>query len=183
MLVQHFQGITQENSSDREHFIREVTSHIPKLVSREDNFNLNRAVMEEEISEVLKDMQNGKAPGLDGFNVDFFKSCWNIVKQDILQVVEDSKVKKTILRALNTSFITLIPKHDNAQTPEKYRPIDLCNVVYKIISKVVANRLKPLLSVMISGEQPGYVEGRQILHNIIQAQEVVQSLSRNKLGA
>eukprot|EP00253_Pinus_taeda_P009017 PITA_09017 len=69
---------------------------------------------------------------------------------------------------------------DNAQTPERYRPIALCNVVYKIISKVVANKLKSLFPTLISGEQTGYVEGRQILDNIIQAHEVVHSLTCNK---
>ena len=87
---------------------------MPKLVSREDNFNLNRPVTEEEVSGVLKEIQNGKEPGPDGFNVDFFKACWNIVKQDILQVVQDSRSNKTILKALNTTFIALIPKHELA---------------------------------------------------------------------
>jgi len=125
-------------------------------------------------------MQNGKVPGPDGFNVDFFKACWDIVKLDILNVVEDSRVNKTILKALNTSFIALIPRQDSDQTADKYRPIALCNVVYKIISKVVANRLKPLLPKLVSEEQSGYVEGRQILDNIIQAHEVVHSLKRKK---
>ena len=65
-------------------------------------------------------------------------------------------------------------------TPDGFRPIALCNVVYKIISKVIANRLKPLLPSLISEEQTGYVEGRQILNNIIQAHEVVHSLKSNK---
>eukprot|EP00253_Pinus_taeda_P035382 PITA_35382 len=65
-------------------------------------------------------------------------------------------------------------------TPDRYRPIALCNVVYKIISKVIANRLKPLLPTLMSKEQTRYVEGRQILNNIIQAHEVVHSLKRNK---
>lgn len=135
---------------------------------------------EEEVNEVLNEIQNGKAPSLDGFNVDFFKDCWNIVKVDILDVVEDSRTNKTILRALNTSFISLIPKQENAQTPDRYRPIALSNVVYKIISKVVANRLKPLLPALISGEQSGYVEGRKILDNIIQAHEVVHTLTSTR---
>jgi len=79
-------------------------------VSIEDNFNLNKLVNKEEVSEVIEDMQNGKAPGRDGFNVDYFKACWNFVKQDILNVVEDSRRNETILKALNTSFISLIPK-------------------------------------------------------------------------
>lgn len=94
-------------------------------------------------------------------------------------MVEDSRMNKTILKALNTSFIALIPKQEAAQTPNKFRPIALCNVVYKIISKVVANRLKPLLPSLVSVEQSRYVEGRQILNNIIQAHEVVHSLTIN----
>ena len=65
-------------------------------------------------------------------------------------------------------------------TLDGFRPIALCNVVYKIISKVIANRLKPLISSLISEEQTGYVEGIQILNNIIKAHEVVHSLKRNK---
>eukprot|EP00253_Pinus_taeda_P027848 PITA_27848 len=110
VLVKHFRDISKENFSEREPFIKNLTEHIPKLVSKEDNCNLNSPVTEQEISEVLKEMQNGKAPGPDGFNVDFFKSCWNIVKRDIVDIVKDSRRNKTILKALNTSFIALIPK-------------------------------------------------------------------------
>lgn len=67
-----------------------------------------------------------------------------------MNVVEDSRSNKTILKAINTSFISLIPKQDSAQTTDKFRPIALRNVVYKIISKVVANRLKPILPSLVS---------------------------------
>eukprot|EP00253_Pinus_taeda_P010040 PITA_10040 len=149
VLVQHFWGIAQETCSNRDQSIKDISRHIPKLVSKEDNFNLNRLVSEEEVGE------------------------------DILNVVEDSRRDKTILKALNTTFIALIPKQDVARTPERFRLIALCNVVYKIISKVVANRLKPLLPTLVSTEQSGYVEGRKILDNIIQAHEVVHSLTNN----
>lgn len=152
MLVQHFRRITQDNNLDREQSISDVTRNIPKLVSREHNFNLNKPISKEEVWNFLKEMQNGKALGPNGFNVDFFKACWNIVKQDILNVVEDSRLNITILKVLNTSFISFIPKQDIAQTLDKFRPIFLCNLVYKIISKVVANRLKPLLPTLVSGE-------------------------------
>lgn len=157
ILVRHFWGISHEASLDRDQYIQIISNNIPKLVSREDNFNLNRLVSKEEVSEVLKEIQNGKAPSLDGFNLDFFKVCQNIVKQDILDVVEDSRRNKTILKALNTTSISLIPKQNVAQIPNRFRPIALFNVVYKIISKVVANRLKHLCPTLLSVEQYGYM--------------------------
>jgi len=90
------------------------------------------------------------------------------------------EIQKKILKVLNASFIALISKHEKDMTPDRFMPIALCNVVYKIISKVIANRLKPLLPTLVSEEQTGYVEGRQILNNIIQAHEVVHSLKNNK---
>ena len=152
VLVQHFLSITEEPLVDKSQFINKFTKFIPKLVTREDNHNLNRPVSEEEASEVINEMQNGKAPGPIGFNVDFFKAYWKIVKQDILDVVEDSRRSRTILKALNASFIVLIPKKKKAMTPDMFIPIDLYNVVYKIISKVIANRLKPLLPTLVSEE-------------------------------
>eukprot|EP00253_Pinus_taeda_P007884 PITA_07884 len=150
VLAQHFRNITQENNPNREQSMREITRHIPKLVPREDNLNLNRLVTEEEVSE------------------------------GILNVVEDSRGSKTILKALNTSFISLIPKQDSAQIADKYRPIDLCNVVYKMISMGVVDRLKPLLPSLVAEEQSGYVEGRQILNNIIKSHEVVHTLTNKR---
>ena len=73
VLAQHFQSIAEETMVDRSQFTKIFTHHIPKLVTREDNYNLNRLVTKEEVNEIIKDMQNGKAPGPDGFNVDFFK--------------------------------------------------------------------------------------------------------------
>lgn len=180
ILVQHFQDIAEETIADRSQFTKSFTQHIPKLVSREDNYNLNRLVTEEKVKEVIKEMHNRKAPGPNGFNVDLFKTCWETIKQDILDVVEDSRKSRTVLRALNESFIALIPKPEKSMTPNRLRPIALCNVVYKIISKVISNRLKPLLPMLVSEEQTRYVEGRQILNNIFQAHKVVHSLKTNK---
>ena len=74
-LVQHFQSIAKEPLLDISLFINNFTNYIPKLVTREDNYNLNRPVTEEEVRVVINEMQNGKAPGPDGFKVDFFKAC------------------------------------------------------------------------------------------------------------
>lgn len=134
----------------------------------------------EEVEEAVRSMPNDKAPGPDGFTINFYKAYWNIVKQDIWEIVEDSRRSKSILKSLNSTFIALIPKVEEANTPDKFRPIALCNVIYKIISKVIANRLKAILPGIISQEQSGYVEGRQILDNILLAQEMIHSLHSQK---
>ena len=95
-------------------------------------------------------------------------------------MVEESRHNQKILPALIATFLTLIPKEANVSTPKKFRPISLCNVLYKIITKVIANHLKPLLPSLISPEQTGYVEGHQILDGIILSHEVIHSLKITK---
>jgi hypothetical protein len=131
---------------------------------------------------VIQEMPNRKAPGPDGFTVEFFKSCWEVVKHDVYRVVEDFKWSTSILKALNATMITLILKKNESRTPDHYRPITLCNVVYKIISKVIANRLKPLLPTLILQEQKGFVEGRQIMDNIIHSHELIHTLKIHRRG-
>lgn len=81
-----------------------------------------------------------------------------------------------LLPSLNSTFIALVPKGEESNTLDKFRPISLCNFIYKLISKVVENRLKPLLPLLILPEQTRYVEGRQITDGIILSNEVIHSL-------
>lgn len=95
-------------------------------------------------------MPNDKALGPNGFTINFYKACWNLVKHQVWEVVEDSRRSGSILKSLNSTFIPLIPKVEEENTPQKFRPISLCNVIYKIISKVIANGMKPILPGLIS---------------------------------
>jgi hypothetical protein len=122
------------------------------LVTYDQNVSLSKPIAKDEIDQVVQEMPNGKALGPDGFTVDFFKACWEVVKRDIYGVVEDSKRSTSILKDLNATMITLIPKENEARTLDRYMPIALCNVVYKIIFKLIANRMKPLLPTLISWE-------------------------------
>lgn len=169
LLTSHFKQIDQETQEDRTAAIGEITQAIPKSITSKQNAALRRKVSLEEVEEAIKSMPNDKAPGPDGFTINFYKDCWPTVKIEVWEVVEDSRCSSSILRSLTSTFIALIPKEEEARTPEKFRPIALCNVIYKIISKVIANRLKPILPHIISEEKSGYVEGRKILDNILLA--------------
>jgi hypothetical protein len=85
-----------------------------------------------------------------------------------------------VLSSLNATFLTLIPKEERVSQPKQFRPIALCNVVYKIITKVIALRLNPILPFIISKEKSGYVEGCQIMDNIILVHEVIHSLKSTR---
>ena len=104
-------------------------------------------------------MDKGKVLGLDGFTIDFFQSCWDLVKEETWAVVEESRRMGHVLKAFNSTFLTLIPKEQGVETPGKFQVISLCNVILKIITKVMAIRLKPLMLGLISLEQMGFVEG------------------------
>ena len=86
----------------------------------------------------------------------FFHHFWDLVKEDMLDIVEISRNMRGVLKSFNPPFLTLIAKEERVDTPNKFRLIALCSIIYKIISKVIANSIKPL----ISSEQSSFVEGR-----------------------
>jgi hypothetical protein len=118
-----------------------------------------RPIMQDEVDQAIKEMPSGKAPGPDGFTMDFFHYCWSMVREEVCALVEESRTSKKVLSSLNATFLTLIPKEECVTNPKQFRSIALCNVIYKIITKVIALRLKPILPCIISKEQSGYVEG------------------------
>ena len=134
----------------------------------------------QEVEIAAKSLQEGKSPRLDVFTTDFFHSCWNIIKEEVCSLVERSRQTKSIIYSFNATFLTLIPKGHYPSNSDKFRPIDLCNVIYKIITKVITSILNPLLPLLISEEQTGYVEGRIFLDGILPAHEFVHSINLTK---
>ena len=102
-------------------------------------------------------MDQWKAPGPDGFTSNFFHFFWDMINEELLDIVEESRKIRGVLKSFYTTFLSLIPKGEGIDTPDKFRPIALCNVIYKIVSKVIANKLKPLLPRLISLEQSSFV--------------------------
>ena len=127
-------------------------SHIPKLVTKDHNQIIYKSIKMDEVETPVNQMAKDKVPGPNGFTTNFFHASWNWLKEEIVDLVEDSQKLGTIIKVLNSTFLALIPKESGTEHPGKLRPISLCNVIYKIISKVIANHLKPILPLIISLE-------------------------------
>eukprot|EP00253_Pinus_taeda_P010222 PITA_10222 len=180
VLMDYHKGILTEPQVDRSEAIRKICRVIPRMVTEDQNKSLMRAASLDAVEEVVMSMKKGIAPGPDGFTVDFYQVGWHFLSKEILDLVEESQMNQKVWTALNSTFFSLIPKTDNAEDAKGFRPISLCNFIYKIISSLMAKRLKPLLEKLISPEQTGFVEGRQILDGLVVTQEVIHSMKTKK---
>ena len=124
---------------------------------------LDRPFDEAEIFEVIQNFNGDKAPGPDGFPLAFFQACWDILKTDLMAVFHHFFAKGQFEKSLNATFITLIPKKNEAIEVKDFHPISLVGGVYKIITKVLANRLCTVMEDIISASQNDFVRNWQIL--------------------
>jgi hypothetical protein len=115
--------------------------------------------------------------------VELYLHYFDLMGQDLLEAIEDSRISGLVNKQLNNTFIVLIPKQNHPRQFSDYRPISLCNLSYKIITKIIANRIRPFLSRALAEEQLGFLKGRQILDAIGTAQECLHSIKTKNLPA
>jgi hypothetical protein len=123
-----------------------TTFDLPSLV--DNNVDLSSLVSpfsHDEIDAVVKNFPSDKSPGPDGFNTDFLKKYWHIVKEDFYSLCENFFSENICLQSINGSHITLIPKKDDPVKVSDYRTISLLNNSIKLITKLLANRLQKML--------------------------------------
>ena len=136
----------------------------------------------DEIKTAVFQMGPTKAPGPDGMNALFYQKFWHIVGDNVVTVVLDHLNSGVMGLDINHTNIVLIPKIKFPKRMSDFRPISLCNVIYKIISKVLANRLKQILPYVISSTHGAFVLGRFITDNVLVAYEVLHSMHSWKKG-
>lgn len=123
-----------------------------------------------------------KAPGSDGFHALFYQHFWDIVKGKTVENYFEILNNGGSLQGLNHTNIALIPKIGHPKVPSNFRPISLCNVSYKIIAKVLANRLKLVLNAVISESQIAFVPGRLIFDNLMAGYECIDYITNKRQG-
>nr|AFK46250.1 unknown [Lotus japonicus] len=149
-------------------------------ISKADRLLLVSPVTLEEVQCAVMAMQSFKAPGSDRFQALFYKQYWSIVGEDLHQMVAKAFREGRYHPNMLDILLVLIPKVDNPSHLNELRPISLCNVAYKVITKVLVNRLRPLLSELVGPLQGSFILGRGMGDNIILAHEVMHTIYNHK---
>ncbi|KAL5571536.1 hypothetical protein UlMin_021133 [Ulmus minor] len=170
-----FQCIYSEDTTPSD---LDLNQWVNNSISEEQNVRLVAIPDHEEIRRVVFNMGNFKAPGPDGMTSLFYKSYWQTVGGDVIALVQDFFRSNRFLPELNYSNIVLIPKTDKPTSMNHYRPISVCNLVYKVIAKLLADRIKPLLQDLICPTQGAFVSSRSIHDNSDIIQEVIHSMKK-----
>ncbi|CAL1395263.1 unnamed protein product [Linum trigynum] len=137
---------------------------------------LDRQLTAEEVLQSVKSMGALKASGKDGSNTMFYQRCWNLVGSAVVDFAQACWSDPARIQAVNETILVLIPKIHRPTLIEQFRPISFCNVSYKMITKCLAERLKPLMPRLVHETQTSFVPGRHITDNICILQEVVRSM-------
>ncbi|KAJ9538957.1 hypothetical protein OSB04_031690 [Centaurea solstitialis] len=170
-FIEHFVSIIGTKDADVVPLMPE--SLFSSKLSLADSLHMIRPILSEEIRDALFHIGNDKAPGSDGFSSRFFKSTWDIVGPDILLAIHNFFYRGHLAKELNHTLLCLLPKSPNATYVSDFRPIACCSVLYKCISKVIVDRMKPCLDGIVSRSQSAFIPGRRIVDNILMAHELV----------
>ncbi len=142
------------------------SNNSPKL-SEENKMEISGVITEKELSESLKSTSSGKAPGSDGFTVNFYKFFWADIKKYLLDSINEAFEEGEMSISQKHGILTLLPKKDKDLIRIKnWRPITLLNQDYKLVAKCIANRIKKHLNLLIHSDQTGFLKGRYIGENI-----------------
>jgi len=149
-------------------------------VSLEENDILISPFTASEVREAVFQMEHNKAPGPDGFPAEFFQVFWEVIKDDLLHLFADLHREALDLYSLNFRIITLLPKIQNATKIQKYRPICVLNVSFKIFTKVATNRMNMVAKTVVSPTQTAFMPGRNIMEGVVILHETIHELHTKK---
>lgn len=135
----------------------------------------------EEIKSAFISLPKNKTSGPDGYSVEFFISCWSVVGPEVTAAILEFFSSGKLLKQWNATTLVLIPKIQNASKVSDFRPISCLNTLYKVISKLLAGRLKEILPEVITNSQSAFLPGRLLSENVLLASELVQGYNRKNI--
>ena len=130
---------------------------------------------EEEITQVIFSMPKNKAPGPDGFPVEFYLENWSLVKDSTVAAIREFFLTGHLLKGFNATAICLIPKVVGADQLTQFRPVACCTTIYKVITRLISTRLKMFIGQAVQANQVGFIKGRLLCENVLLASELVDN--------
>ncbi|XP_028551780.1 uncharacterized protein LOC110101382 [Dendrobium catenatum] len=146
---------------------------VGNILSDEYVSSLNSYVTDGDIKSAVFSGSSKSAPGLDGLNFHFYKSGWHILGPTVCRAIRSFFIKGFLPKGVKSTALAIVPKHKNASSISDYRPIALCNVLYKIIAKILAAKLKPVMNWIVKDNQAGFVNSRVSTDNILLANDIL----------
>jgi len=159
-----------------------ISEVILSLVTTDDNFFLTNLPLALEIKTAVFDLNDDGPPGLDGYGGHFYQFFWDIIEHDVVMSVQHFFQTCSLLSNLNSNTIILIPKVKGATSMGDFWPIALANFQFKIITKILADRLASITSRIISPNQQGFIRDKHISDCVILASEAINVLDRKQFG-
>lgn len=123
-----------------------------------------------------------KIHGPDGFESGFYRKAWEIIRTHVVASVHKFFSTRKLHQNLNATHLTLIPYCDEPSTVTEFMPISLCGVTYKVIAKILSNKLQAILLCLANDSQAAFVNGQNILHNVLIGVELVRLYKRSNVS-
>ena len=151
-----------------------------KSLSMEVSRKMISNFTEEEVKDAVWQCGGSKSPGLDGFNFNFIRKCWDVLKTDLMEAVRFFQATGSFPKGCNASFIALVPKVRDPSSLEQFRPISLVGAIYKIITKVLSIQMKKVMSMVIDDNQSAFLSDKGLLDSVVMANEVLEECRRTR---
>ncbi|KAL0455327.1 UNVERIFIED_CONTAM: Retrovirus-related Pol polyprotein from type-1 retrotransposable element R2 [Sesamum latifolium] len=151
------------------------------IIPNDERETMIRPVEREEIKAAFFDIDEDKALGPDGFSAGFFKAAWSVIGDELTTAIQDFFGSGKMLKQVNATILSLIPKVANPTTVVEFRPISCCNVLYKAITKIIVQRMHAVMGKIVSPSQNAFVPGRRISNNTLIGQELFHGYNRQNL--
>ncbi|GAU33092.1 hypothetical protein TSUD_259430 [Trifolium subterraneum] len=149
------------------------------MLSEVENRGLISPFSLEEIEEMVTSSDGNKCPGPDGFNFAFLKTFWELLKGDLRIMFDQFHDNSCFPKSFLSYFVTLVPKVSSPCSISDFRPISLLGCLYKLIAKVLANRLAKVIDLVISSNQSAFIKGRNLVDGVLVVNEVVESAKKS----
>ncbi|KAL2225402.1 UNVERIFIED_CONTAM: hypothetical protein Sindi_2965300 [Sesamum indicum] len=175
---QNLLGGTRRRLSVDIRYLRPWARH---CITDEEANQLLLPLSADDVKQAVFDIADDKAPGPDGYSSRFFKAAWPVVGEEVTRAVLDFFSTGKLLKQINSMIFALIPKVHTPMSVNDFRPISCCNVLYKIIAKLLVQKISVLLDKIVSPCQTAFIPGRSIGDNIMLAQELFSRYNQMRL--